>query len=148
MAADTQILDRGAPRSSTALAVAQPVQIVPDRPEASMQQIEPAAAHSRSVNETLPNASSTHEMPGHATSMQPVSSAGITSVPASFRGAPQVSEHDADHGQPIAGGKSALIDQANGTAHPEVRRKSPVECREKFADSGRLTGRGGITKQV
>ena len=147
-AADTQMLDRGPLRSSTAPAVAQPVQIVPDHPEASMQQIEAAAANSQSVNETLPNASSTQEMSGHATSTQPVSSTGIISVPASLQAAPQVLEHIADHAQPAAGGKSALTDQANGTTHPEVRQKSPVESKGKSTDPGRLTGRGGITKQV
>ena len=147
-AAEAQTLDRGPLSSSAAPAVAQPVQIVPDHPEASVQQTEPAAVHSQSADETLPNASSTHEMPGQATSMPPVSSTGITPVPASCRAAPQDLQHNADHAQHAAGGKSALTSQANGTTHPEVQQRSPVECRVKAADAERLTSHGGIMKQV
>ena len=147
-AAEAQMLDRGALRSSTAPAVAQPAQTVPDHPEASVQQTEPAAVHSQSADETLPNASSTHEVPGQATSMPPVSSTGITPVPASFRAAPQDLQHNADHAQHAAVGKSALTGQANGTTHPEVQQRSPVECRVKAADPERLTSHGGIMKQV
>ena len=139
--AGAQMQIRGPPRSSTAIAIAQTAQMMLDHPGASVQQIEPAAVHSRSGTEMLPEASSTYKMPGHATSMQPVSSTGITSMPASVRAVLHSLEHSADHAQPAAGGKTVLAGQANGTARLELHR-------DILAVLERPASHGGIMEQV